>query len=135
MLEEVFNIGKLEFNREKESARILLIDHNGEQGSIIVNKLSKYFRIEVCDNLGTGFLKALEGDYSLLIINIEMADIECVKWCIEFKNTSVLKYLPLIVLINRNDKKKLDESFKVGVHDYIVMPIDFNELFGRVIYK
>ena len=106
MLEEVFNIGKLEFNREKESARILLIDHNVEQESIIVNKLSKYFRIEVSDNLGTGFLEALEGDYSLLIINIGVADIECVKWCIEFRNTSVLKYLPLIVLIDRNDKKK-----------------------------
>lgn len=135
MLEEVFNIGKLEFNREKERARILLIDHNVEEGSVIVNKLSKYFRIEVCDNLGAGFLKALEGDYSLLIINIEVADIECVKWCIEFKNTSVLKYLPLIVLVDRNDKKKLDESFKMEVHDYIVIPIDFNELFGRVIYK
>ena len=132
MSEEVFNIGKLEFNREKESVIILLIDHNGEQGSAIVNKLSKHFEIGVCNNLGTGFLKALEGDYSLLIVNIEVADIECVKWCIEFKNTSVLKYLPLIVLVDRNDKEKLDESFKMGVYDCIMIPIDFNELFGRV---
>ena len=134
-LEEVFNIGELdelEFNEEKESARILLIEHNVEEGSVIVNKLNKHFRIEVCDNLVTGFLKALEGGYSLLIINIEMAGIECVKWCTEFKNTSALKYLPLILLINRNDKEKLDRSLKMGVHDYIMMPIDFNELFGRI---
>lgn len=61
-----------------------------------------------------------------------MAGIECVEWSVEFKNTSVLKYLPLIVLIDRNDKEKLDRSLKMVVHDYIMMPIDFNELFGRI---
>ena len=66
MFEEIFEIDELAFNAGEESARILLVDHNAEQGEFIVNKLSRYFRVEVCDNLGMALLKALEKDYSLL---------------------------------------------------------------------
>lgn len=61
-LEEVFNIDELdelEFNGGKESTRILLVDHNVKQRSVIVNKLNKHFRIEVSDNMVGSFLKAL----------------------------------------------------------------------------
>lgn len=130
MFREIFKIDELEFNGRRRG-RILVIDHNIKQASFIVSKLSRHFKIEVCGNLGAAFLKLLEKNYSLLIMNIEVADIESVEWYIKFKHTAPFKHLPLIVLTNRNEKKKLEKRLKMGIDDYIMMPIDFNELLTR----
>ena len=125
-------VDDVEFNTDTTEAKVLLVESNTEQASLMVNKLSSKFIVEVCDSPAEAILKALGCDYSLLIVNMALTSVDGMELCINFKNDAKLKHLPLLILVDRYDEEKLARSLKMAINDYILMPMDFNELFAKV---
>ena len=132
MITNIITVDEVEFNIDTAKAKILLVDNNEKQAIRIVNKLSNHFIVEVCDNPLEAVLKALGGDYSLIILNIRSANINSIELCMGMKNNAAPKHVPLMILMDKYDKKKLAKSLKMGMSDCILMPINLNELFAKV---
>ena len=132
MVMNVVVVDEVEFNTDTKEAKILLVDNNEEQAIRIVNKLSNHFIVEICDSTLEAVLKALGGDYSLIIINIKSANINSIELCMNMKNNATSKHVPLMILMDKYDKKNLAKSLKMGMSDCILMPINLNELFAKV---
>ena len=129
---QMLMVGDVEFNTDTAKAKILLVDNDAEQASLIVDKLNNDFVVETCDSPAKAILKALGDDYSLLIVNIKLEDADGLGLCMNIKNNATLKHLPVLILIDRHDEKNLAKSLEMGMNDYVLIPIDLNELFAKV---
>ena len=125
-------VDEMEFKTDTAEAKVLLVDNNKKQTSRIVNKLRNHFTVEICDNPVEGILKALGDNYSLLIISIKSASIDGIELCMNMKHNAFLKHVPLMILMDKYDKKKLAKSLKMGMSDCVLMPINLDELFAKV---
>lgn len=111
--------------------KILLIEDDDSSALLIKEFLEEYdFKIDVSNTVTTAISNIKFEKYSLILLDINLPD---------FNGFEVLKYLnknkinlPVIVISAYSDKNSKLQAFKLGANDYMVKPIDPEELEARI---
>lgn len=111
--------------------KILLIEDDDSSALLIKEFLEEYdFKIEVSNTVTMAISNIKFEKYSLILLDINLPD---------FNGFEVLKYLnkskinlPVIVISAYSDKNSKLQAFKLGANDYMVKPIDPEELEARI---
>ena len=111
--------------------KILLIEDDDSSALLIKEFLEEYdFKVEVSNTVTTAISNIKFENYSLILLDINLPD---------FNGFEVLKYinknkinLPVIVTSAYSDKNSKLQAFKLGANDYMVKPIDPEELEARI---
>ncbi|XP_017474217.1 PREDICTED: response regulator PleD-like, partial [Rhagoletis zephyria] len=123
----------IEYANETYYGRILVIDEDMSQAKRICEILSKQcFRlVEVLSNPINA--SSIKGDYDLIISNIQFNEIDGLRLCSELRSKPETRYTPILILSDEgHNKNKLIKALEIGVNDYLVVPLDENELIARV---
>ena len=75
---------------------------------------------------------AADGDYDLAIISLSLAGIDGLRLCSQLRSLDRTRQLPILVIADPDDKQRLLRGLDLGVNDYLLRPIDRNELLARV---
>jgi two-component system cell cycle response regulator len=75
--------------------------------------------------------KALQGDFDLIIVNLHLAKFDGLRLCSQFRSQELTRQTPILLLIESEDTVRLAKGLELGVNDYLVAPIDRNELLAR----
>ena len=110
---------------------ILLIEDDENSAFLIKDFLEEYnFKINIANTVTTAISNIKFEKYSLILLDINLPD---------FNGFEVLKYinknkinLPVIVTSAYSDKNSKLQAFKLGANDYMVKPIDPEELEARI---
>lgn len=117
-----------------EGSSILVIDDDKIQYSKISNKLAtKQINTIRKDNVDTLVDNSDTTDYCAIIISTQLFSDDGLRLCAEIKSQPRLKYIPILILVDENDQDILSKGLELGVNDYIITPIDENELMARCI--
>ncbi|MEM1139393.1 MAG: PleD family two-component system response regulator [Pseudomonadota bacterium] len=112
-------------------ARILLVEDKRYAVKRINQALSEH-----AVHHEAGFDAALDaariGQFDLGIVSLSMADFDGLRFCSQIRSIEQTRSLPLLVLVDEGDTKRLVRGLEMGVNDYLVRPIDKNELMARV---
>lgn len=111
--------------------KILLIEDDDSSALLIKEFLEEYdFKVDVSNTVTTAISNIKFEKYSLILLDINLPD---------FNGFEVLKYLnknkinlPVIVISAYSDKNSKLQAFKLGANDYMVKPIDPEELEARI---
>ncbi len=117
---------------DTQGAEILIINDDVVLNQNIQNSISEIYSITMCDDVEELCKYTGDGKYSTIVVSTQLEDISGLKICSDLRSNDITKDIPLIVLIYDGDQSCLKQAFDMGIHDYIMVPFDDNELKARI---
>jgi len=71
-------------------------------------------------------------DLDLIVISTQLADIDGLRLATQFKAIEQVRNVPIIMLVDEEEQHLMLKGLELGVNDYLLSPVDFNEMFARV---
>lgn len=114
-------------------ANILIVDDDVVQARQISEKLSTMGnKITVLSDGAKALEGAKSGGYELIIISTHMNDMDGLRLCSQLRSYDETRNVSILILIDEEDINLLVKGLDIGINDYLVTPIDVNELVARV---
>jgi two-component system cell cycle response regulator len=114
-------------------AKILLIDDDASQASQIKTKLQE---VGVAVSIIPDPAEAVESteniEYDLIIVSTQLTTDDGMHLCTHLRSQDRTISTPLLIIIEDSDTDLLVKGFDMGINDYLMTPIDSNEVVARV---
>jgi len=117
----------------------------GSGGRLLVVEDHDRFAERMCDTLRAehaevkretdpqaALMTVAEGDFDLLIVSLGLKDADGLRLCSQVRSLDRIRHLPILVIAEPGDDARLLRGLDIGVNDYLVRPIDPNEMLARV---
>jgi len=116
----------------EERARILIVDDDPRSAARLDDWLSTVQVPTVAQDPGEVLSLLGEKEFDLLIVSLGLADADGLRLCSQTRSLERTRHLPIIVLVEPGDEARLLRALDMGVNDYVMCPVDRNELLARV---
>lgn len=73
-----------------------------------------------------------EGRFELVIVNLDMEGVDALRICSQLKSMEHSRQTPILIIVDPDDHQRLLRALDMGVNDYLIRPIDKQELMARV---
>ncbi|MCW5691447.1 MAG: PleD family two-component system response regulator [Pseudolabrys sp.] len=112
--------------------RILIIDDRASSYERIATTLGLEHTVDVQTDPKEALFRAAEGDYELLLVSLGMADFDGLRLCSQVRSLERTRSIPILAIAEPDNNAKLVRGLEIGVNDYLIRPIDKNEMLARV---
>ncbi|GFZ83452.1 PleD family two-component system response regulator [Rickettsiales bacterium] len=114
-------------------AKVLIVDDDLAQTFQMKKKLEKVFAgVNTCDDPSKAIDLASEGKYGMIIVSTNLLDFDGLRLCSQLLSNDSTRGVPILISVEEEHKDKIIQGLEMGVSDYIIAPIDENELLARV---
>lgn len=76
--------------------------------------------------------RGVEEPYDLVLVSLGLSGYDALRLCSQFRSLDRTRNLPLIILTAPQDRGRVLRAFDIGVNDYVMAPIEANELKARI---
>jgi two-component system, cell cycle response regulator len=114
------------------NGRILVIDDRRASYERTAKVLAGEHKVDIEVNPQEALFHAAEGDYDLLIVSLGLENFDALRLCSQVRSLERTRNVPILVVVEIEDNARLLRGLEIGVNDYLVRPIDSNELLARV---
>jgi len=119
-------------NEPVENAKILVIEDQNFEADKIADTLHRDNDIVIPVDSG---IKAMEyisqNEFELLIVSLNMKKEDGLRLCSHLRSNERTRSVPIIMVATDDDLLRVAHGLEIGAHDYIMRPIDRNELLAR----
>lgn len=120
-------------NEPVENARILVIEDQSYESKKFVEGLSVDSDIVIIAETGVeAMAKVGESDYDLLAVSLNLKNEDGLRLCSHLRSSERTRSIPILMIANEEDMPRIAHGLEIGAHDYILRPVDRNELLARV---
>jgi len=120
------------FDQVARGGRILLVEDNDSSYRRIQDALRGEFELAREADPASALLRLPDGDFDLIIVSLSLRDADGLRLCSQVRSLDRARHLPLLIIVEPGDDAPLLKGLDMGVNDYVVRPIDPNELLARV---
>jgi two-component system cell cycle response regulator len=118
---------------DDKNADILLVESFQPAAHRIVGVLAgDGNRVDVVDSLAKGMEAAANARHDLIITNIQVAGDDGLRLCSHLRSQEETRQVPILLIVEDYDMPRLIKGLDIGASDYLMKPIDPNELLARV---
>jgi len=114
-----------------KSGRILLVDDRPSSYEKLAPVLSAEHTVDVETNPAEALLHAAEGNYDLLIVSLGLDNFDGLRLCSQVRSLERTRQLPILAIADADNNTRLLRGLEIGVNDYLLRPVDKNELLAR----
>lgn len=116
-----------------ESARILVIEDKSFEADKFVETLKQDDDIVMPVTSGhEGIDAARAHDLDLITVSLNLADEDGLRLCSHLRSNERTRAVPILMVAEEDDLPRVAQGLEIGAHDYILRPVDRNELIARV---
>ncbi|MGI9481770.1 MAG: PleD family two-component system response regulator [Hyphomicrobiales bacterium] len=112
--------------------KVLLVDGEAESLNPIAYALDGLHDVTTIQEPQKALFEAAENPYDLIIVSLELADFDGLRLCSQIRSLERTRQIPLLIVINPDQTDRLIRGLDMGVNDYLMRPVDRNELIARV---
>jgi two-component system cell cycle response regulator len=112
--------------------RILIVDDRQSSYQRMVHTLSAEHSVDVETNPAEALFHAAEGDYELLIVSLGLKHFDGLRLCSQVRSLERTRNVPILAITEPDNNARLVRGLEIGVNDYLLRPIDKNEMLARV---
>ena len=112
-------------------ASILLVEDRQPSAQRISETLGKFHKVSVEVTGEGGAHVAATGDWDLVIVSLTLREYDGLRLCSQMRSAEPTRQTPILALAEDGDTKRLVRALDIGVNDYLIRPIDRNELMAR----
>lgn len=113
-------------------AKILLVDDDSVQSKQIMAKLKETYDVHLVEDPELAVDKAKVGNFDAILISTLLADMDGLRLASHIKSQEETRNVPLLVFVDEDDNHIMLKSLEMGISDYLVVPVDKNEMAVRV---
>ena len=114
------------------NSRILIVDDRQTSYERIVATLSTEHTVDVEADPKEALFHAAEGNYELLIVSLGLKDFDGLRLCSQLRSLERTRNVPILAIAEADNNARLVRGLEIGVNDYLIRPIDKNEMLARV---
>jgi two-component system, cell cycle response regulator len=111
---------------------ILVVDERPSSVGRIEAALAEDFRLTFEADPAAALALAASGAFDLLMVSLTLAEADGLRLCSQVRAVDATRHLPVLLVTDPDESTRLLRALELGVNDYIIRPIDMNELRARV---
>ncbi|MDR3474610.1 MAG: PleD family two-component system response regulator [Devosia sp.] len=115
-----------------DGGRVLLIDSEPRHAERVRGYLSASHVVDVLTNPADAVLQLTPNDYELAIVSMALGDLDPLRVCSQIRTLERTRNLPILLMAEDADRPRVMRGLDLGVNDFIMRPIERNELAARV---
>jgi two-component system cell cycle response regulator len=115
-----------------ESGRLLIVDDRPSSTERLSAALSRTQRVLVESDPAEALFKAAEGEFDLVLVSLGFRNYDALRLCGQLRSLERTRHTPLLLIAEPEDRNRLLRGLDLGVNDYLMRPVDRNELVARV---
>ena len=112
--------------------KVLLIDESEASAKAIAGMLEDQADLEVVSDPQLGIFKAAEAIYECVLVNTGFSAFDPLRLCSHLRSLDRTRFLPVMLLAGEGEEARIIRGLELGVNDYLVRPIDRQELLARL---
>ncbi|MER8820486.1 PleD family two-component system response regulator [Mesorhizobium sp. M0991] len=112
--------------------KVLLIDERKSSFERIQKMLRGKAELDIAPDPHVGFFKAAEAAYECVLISTTFADFDPLRLCSQLRSLDRTRFLPIILLTDEGEDRRIIRGLELGINDYLKRPIDQQELMARL---
>ncbi len=113
------------------NGRILIVDDRKSSYERLVATLAAEHTVDVETEPSEALFHAAEGNYDLLIVSLGLQNFDGLRLCSQVRSLERTRNLPILAVSEPDNNQRLLRGLEIGVNDYLIRPIDKNELLAR----
>ncbi len=113
-------------------ARVLVVDDsvvNSEKIKKVIERDANEVTIE--SDMAEAFRIANASDFDLIVASLGIAGHDPLRFCSQLRSQDHTRYVPLLFVADEDDTDRVAKALDLGANDYLIRPIDENELLAR----
>lgn len=114
-----------------EPGAVLLVDGRASSQERIVRALKPIADVTCMSDPQAALFEAAENAFELVIINANFSDYDPLRLCSQLRSLERTRYLPILLIAEQGDDEMVVRALDLGVTDYLMRPIEPNELLAR----
>jgi len=114
-----------------EPGRILVIDDRPTSLKRITETLANEHHVTVAETQEELVRLASSGDFDLHIVSLTLQEYDGLRLCSQLRSIEATRQTPILAIVEEGDTSRLVRALDMGVNDYLVRPIERNELVAR----
>jgi len=115
-----------------DGGRLLLIDTDAHNAKRLTENLSRAHSVQHLSTPEDAAFYLADGDYEVVVVSMAMEGIDPLRVCSQIRTLEKSRNLPIILVADEPDKPKVVRGLELGVNDFILRPVERNELMARV---
>jgi len=112
--------------------KILVVDDRVNSSEKIVAALRDLYDVEVEPDPAEALFRAADTPYDLVMVSLGLAEYDGLRLCSQLRSVERTRHTPTLMLADLEDRARVLRGLDLGVSDYLVRPIDKNEIIARV---
>ncbi len=126
-----FEDGRIGEGKGEEIAQVLLVDGRANSQERIVRALKPIANVVAMSDAQAALFEAAESSFELVIVNSNFDDYDPLRLCSQLRSLERTRFLPVLLITDQGADEMIVRALELGVNDYIVRPVDTNELVAR----
>ena len=114
-----------------KGGRILLVDDRASSYERLAAVLSAEHAVDVETDPSEALFHAAENNYDLLIVSLGLENFDGLRLCSQTRSLERTRHVPILAIADANSNARLLRGLEIGVNDYLLRPVDKNELLAR----
>ncbi len=116
-----------------ENARILLIEDQEFESDKIADTMHRDNDDVIPVENGMKAMEyASQNDFDLIVVSLNLKDEDGLRLCSHLRSNEKTRATPILMIATEEDMPRIARGLEIGAHDYIMRPIDRNELLARI---
>ena len=111
--------------------RILLIDDRPSSHERLAAMLAGEHAVEVETDPNDALFRAAEGSYDLVIVSLALENYDGLRLCSQLRSLDRTRNVSILAIAEGENNARLVRGLEIGVNDYLMRPVDKNELLAR----
>jgi two-component system, cell cycle response regulator len=111
--------------------RVLIVDDRPASAERVAAVLAREHDVEVEADPSEALFRAADGNYDLLIVSLGLQNFDALRLCSQVRSLDRTRNVPILAITEPDDNARMVRGLEIGVNDYLMRPIDKNELKAR----
>ena len=114
------------------NGRILIVDDRASSYERLAATLKTEHAVEIESNPADALFHAAEGNFDTLIVSLGFENFDGLRLCSQVRSLERTRNIPILAVSEPENTARLVRGLEIGVNDYLIRPIDKNEMLARV---
>ena len=117
---------------EGKNGRILIVDDRAQALERLRLSLAPYHQVAVERDPHKALIIAGQTEFDMVIASLDFADTDGLRLFSQLRSLERTRQWALLAIVESHDRQRILRALDLGVNDYLMRPIDRNELLARV---
>ena len=115
-----------------KGGRILVVEDRKASWERLMMMLGNEHEVEVEAEPSEALFRVADGGYDLIVVSLGLENFDGLRLASQVRSLERTRTMPILAIAEADDNARLMRGLEIGINDYLIRPIDKNELMARV---